>query len=171
MRMSKKHHTGDKEQSVLKPPFGDNVNLTENVEASLKIEDEHALESEAVLSGYELKISEESSGPIPSPRFMAGYAKLDPTFPERIMSMAEKQLDHKIAMDCKNMELQEKAINDGFSSAKRGQWLGFFIAIIILAVSVTLAFFGYETLAGILIGTAFVAIVGLFVQNAKNQKK
>ena len=44
----------------------------------------------------EQTISEKHSGPIPHPEIMRGYSSIDPSFPERIMKMAERNNDASI---------------------------------------------------------------------------
>ncbi|ETR69526.1 MAG: hypothetical protein OMM_09517 [Candidatus Magnetoglobus multicellularis str. Araruama] len=38
-------------------------------------------------------------GPIPSPEILSNYSKADPSFPERVMKMAESEIKHRQEMD------------------------------------------------------------------------
>ncbi len=44
-------------------------------------------------------VAEHFSGPLPHPKIMADYKKILPGAPERIISMAEKQQEHRINME------------------------------------------------------------------------
>lgn len=46
-----------------------------------------------------LMVSEHFSGPIPHPKHVEGYEKIEPGAANRIISMAEKQQDHHIEME------------------------------------------------------------------------
>jgi len=47
------------------------------------------------------------SGPLPPPEIMAAYKDIDPTFPERMFALAEKQSDHRMTLET------SKLTNDG----------------------------------------------------------
>ena len=75
----------------------------------------------------QISYSEFYQGPLPSPKDMKGYQEINPDFPDRIMQMTEKQLDHKIAME-------QKALNAGIQSALRGQIIAAFLFLTVLGV-------------------------------------
>lgn len=59
-------------------------------------------------------VSYRHDGPLPAPQVMAGYQRVNPAFPERIMRMAEREMEHRHA--------RELRIIDG--RLWRGQVLG-----------------------------------------------
>src|SRR3989304_933507 len=90
-------------------------------------------------------ISAEFHGPIPPPSTLAQYEQIKPGFAERIISMAEKQSDHR-------RELESKALKYSVSEVRLGQILGFSIALIGLVCATIIAIYGYQTTASIIGG-------------------
>ncbi len=103
------------------------------------------------------------SGPIPHPRLLQGYEDIQSGFAERIVRMAEQQQEHRI-------RCEQKMIDGSISESKRGQWLGFSIAVLFLAVATALALLGHPTLAGIIAGTTLISLVSVFVTNRPSRK-
>lgn len=86
------------------------------------------------------------SGPLPHPDVLVGYEKIDPTFPERIMKMAETNNDASIQ--------HEKSLIEGsLKNERRGQWLAFFLGVLGLIVGVVLSLLGFSS-------AAIAAIIG-----------
>ena len=110
--MSKKQRSGNKPHTNIAPSNNQTVNFTENANEGIRTVDLRALENEAILSSYDLTLQnfEQTSGPLPSPRIMKGYSELDPSLPNRIGTMAEKQLDHEIDMDRRNADMRHEAM-------------------------------------------------------------
>lgn len=165
--MSKKHRSGNKPHTNIGPANNQSVNITRNVNADVRAVDLHALESEAILSGYDLTLQnfEQTSGPLPSPRIMKGYSELDPSLPDRIVTMAEKQLDHEIDMDRRNADMRHEAMEKGFSSAHRGQWIGAFLGLSLIGSSVWLAMNDHEGVSIAMICTGLAVVLGAFVKD------
>ena len=86
------------------------------------------------------------SGLLPHPDVLVGYEKIDPTFPERIMKMAEANNDASIQ--------HEKSLIEGsLKNERRGQWLAFFLGVLGLIVGVVLSLLGFSS-------AAIAAIIG-----------
>ena len=72
-------------------------------------------------------------GPIPSPDILSNYSKADPSFPERIMKMAESEIKHRQEMDRKALEadivMTKVEVKTEAIATIAGQILGFLIAI------------------------------------------
>ena len=97
---------------------------------------------------HEIVVHQEhqSSGPLPHPDVLVGYEKIDPTFPERIMKMAEANNDASIQ--------HEKSLIEGsLKNERRGQWLAFFLGVLGLIVGVVLSLLGFSS-------AAIAAIIG-----------
>lgn len=102
-------------------------------------------------------------GPIPAPSIMDAYAKVDPTFPERIMRDFEKNSEH--IRKSKEMELQAS-----IDEKKRGQWMAFFLSALLLGIVGFSLWLGNTTFAGI----SGVAFIGLLIRSfiaSKTQNK
>lgn len=103
-------------------------------------------------------------GPLPHPKMFKQYESILPGSADRIITMAEKQQDHR-------MQLEKIAIEGQVKSNVRGQSFGFATFIVGLLVSIAFAYFGMYTYAGILATGTIVTIVGLFLNGEKQIKK
>lgn len=104
-------------------------------------------------------IKQESfSGPIPRPELLQKYDEVQHGFAERIVSMAERQFDHRISCE-------DKVVAGSVAESKRGQNYGLIVALSFLAAAVFLGYFGHDWLAGCLGCSTLVALVTVFVTN------
>ncbi len=104
----------------------------------------------------ELFISQSYEGMIPPPNMMAEFMNVDPTFPERIMAMAEKESAHR--------HKNELMLNKGLvRSTYLGMLLGFFAACMVGYLVYFALTLGYATEAAIIATGVIVAIAGVFV--------
>lgn len=106
---------------------------------------------------------ESFSGPIPHPELLQKYEEVQNGFAERIVSMAERQLNHRIK--CENA-----MVNGSVSEAKRGQWFGLIVAVLFLCASLALGLTGHDWFGGVLGGGTLVALVTVFVQTKHKNK-
>lgn len=102
-------------------------------------------------------------GPIPAPSIMEAYAKVDSSFPERIMRDFEMNSEH--IRKSRELELQS-SINE----RKRGQWMAFLLSASLLAIVGLSLWLGNTTFAGI----GGVAFIGMLIRSfitSKGQNK
>jgi len=104
------------------------------------------------------------SGPIPPPEILEKYNKVTPNGGEKILQMAEKQLEHRI-------HLENYVIKEELNQSKRGQIFGFVLAIVVLLFVLVLSILGHEMVASILGGTTMIGLVAVFVIGKKLQQK
>ncbi len=104
------------------------------------------------------------SGPLPSPDFLKQYDLIIPGLAERIVKMAEDQQSHR-------QSLENRVISSQLNESKRGQFLGFTVAMLCIGASVALSLLGHEYVAGILGGTTVVGLVTVFVLGKREQQK
>lgn len=102
-------------------------------------------------------------GPLPPAEEIKKYNEVIPNGAERIMQMAEKQIDHRIIMEKDYM----KANN---SDSRRGQLFAFIIAIICISASVYLGVNGQPWLGGVLGGGTITALVATFIVGKNKQR-
>lgn len=95
------------------------------------------------------------SGPIPSPEILKQYDEILPGLADRIMMMAEKQINHRIKLE--ELELKEEV-----KLKKRGQIFAFIIAFCGFAGSVWLVSIGYSMSGVILAGSILLSLVFVF---------
>ena len=61
-------------------------------------------------------------GPVPPPQALRAFGEIEPSFPERIMRMAEEASAHQRAMEGEAMTQQKAALAGDRSFRTRGQW-------------------------------------------------
>lgn len=110
------------------------------------------------------KVTSSHSGPIPSPDAFERYGNVLPSAPDRILKMAEKQLDHRI-------DVEKLAVRRQLNQSGVGQLLAFFIALGCIGASTWAAMNDHDTFAGILGGATVVGLVTVFIAGRNSQKK
>lgn len=113
--------------------------------------------------------AEQFSGPLPPPQVLDQYNKLVPGFAERIMAMAESQLNHR-------HDLETTVVKTRSRIESRATHYAFILALVFGAGAFYLILNGYGA-AGIALiiteitGLAGVFIVGRVLQRKENQEK
>ena len=97
-------------------------------------------------------------GPLPAPEDFKAYQDVLPDAPERILSMAEKQLGHRT-------DIEKTIVERNLSLSDRGQWMGFILAILFLIASMILAFTGHDLLGSVIMGSTLIGVLVVFVLN------
>lgn len=96
------------------------------------------------------------SGPLPAPETLAGYDRIMPGLANRIVEMAEAYQKHQIGLE-----------RDQFKAAtefgRRGQWLGFGVALVGFAAAAYLGSLGQPAAAGVVAALDLGSIVTVFV--------
>lgn len=113
--------------------------------------------------------AEHYSGPLPPPQMLEQYNKVVPNGAERIMAMAEKQLDHR-------HELESVVIKSRAKSERLGTHYAFILAVLFGLGAVYLIKLGQNAagisvLIGDIIALAGVFIAGRYMQKKENEKK
>jgi len=104
------------------------------------------------------------SGPLPDIETLRGYSELIPDGANRVMIMAEKQLEHRIAIESKVVSSQMKQSN-------RGQFFGLIIGIAALAMTGFCAYIN-QPIPATVIGTAGITgLVTAFIKGKNSQKE
>lgn len=109
-------------------------------------------------------IKQSYSGPLPLAAEMERYANIDPTLPDRIMSLAEQQSIHR-------QRLENMAMASSDYQRRRGSYCATTIALSSIAGGVWCITQGYSAqgLAAILVPIA--ALAGAFIYGTKSEKK
>ncbi len=105
---------------------------------------------------WEMSIENSYSGPIPRPQDMEQYNAAIPHGADRIMTMAEKQLNHRI-------EVEQHAVKSGLNLQRKGQICGFILAFICIAGGIVLGFYDKTTIAVTLVTSTITALLAAFV--------
>ena len=107
------------------------------------------------------------SGPLPAPEDFAEYEKILPGSTDRILKMAEKQVDHRISSD-------NKIIDNTYRQSGRGQILGAILVVMFGVISLILGLTGHVSLAKYIGVTTVIGLAVVFVLNKiplQNDKK
>ncbi|CDL84936.1 DUF2335 domain-containing protein [Xenorhabdus szentirmaii] len=97
----------------------------------------------------------------PSPEALKSYEAILPGCAERMFSFREKEQAFR-------HEKQNKALEGVIKRDKRGQWMGFSIAMCILVIATGFALKGSILFAGTLVTIDLVGLVAVFVIGRKN---
>lgn len=107
------------------------------------------------------------SGPLPAPEDFAEYENILPGSTDRILKMAEKQVDHRISSD-------NKIIDNTYRQSGRGQILGAILVVMFGVISLILGLTGHDSLAKYIGVTTVIGLAVVFVLNKiplQNDKK
>lgn len=102
-------------------------------------------------------------GPIPDPESIAKYAAIDPTFPNRLMAMAESQLAYRQSEQHRNGERIAFENSQILKQGDRGQHYALVVVLAVLAVALVALIYGYPTTAGIIVTADIATVAGLFL--------
>ena len=97
------------------------------------------------------------SGPLPPPSMYGEYEKVWEGSAERILKMAEKEQDHRIAWET-------KALDENARETNLGQKFGLVTAVFCILASVYLSMNGHQWVAGVLAGTSALGLVARFLR-------
>lgn len=103
-------------------------------------------------------------GPLPQWEDLEKYGQIIPNGADRIMTMAEKQQDHRQA-------LETKAITEQLTQSKRGQTFGLVIGLTAILGGVACILLGHEWSGAFLGGGGLTGLVSVFVIGKRRQGK
>ena len=98
------------------------------------------------------------SGPLPPPEHFEAYEKTLPGATDRIMTMTEKQVDHRI-------DMEKTIVRKKFFQSTLGQVLATILILFFGFISYSLAMNGHDTVAGIIGVTTVIGLAVVFVLN------
>ena len=101
-------------------------------------------------------------GDLPHPSILEGYNEL---YPEA----AKKIIDNGIAEIEYRREQERKFLSAQIKERERGQYLGFFLAVLMTACGTYLIVNGHTAAGSVLSGITALGIIGLFTGNGKNK--
>jgi uncharacterized membrane protein len=107
---------------------------------------------------------EQYSGPIPPPELLRQYDEVVENGAERLFAAFENQTQHR-------QGLERTVIGGGEARANRGQWMGFGLANLVLALGTTMIFSGHDGAGAAIISVDLVGLVGVFVYGRQSQRR
>lgn len=121
---------------------------------------------EEILRSFSITLIQEKSHsrPLPDAETLIQYNSVIPNGADRIMSMAEKQQNHRISIETQVIISQNK-------QSGLGQVFGLIIGLFGISCGTFLAYSGEPTVGGIIAGGTVVSLVSVFVIGKTRQKK
>ncbi|WP_191117111.1 MULTISPECIES: DUF2335 domain-containing protein [Vibrio harveyi group] len=111
----------------------------------------------------EQAISQQYSGPLPPPSMLEGYDRVQFGFAERIVSMAEREQEHR-------HQLENRGVQGAIDKDKRSQRYALGIVIFLASLCGGLIFAGHDIAGSVLGGTTLVGTVALFITGKRDSK-
>lgn len=150
-------------RTVEQPEVPSQIDLPEDFQKV--IENLKPEERKLFLRGYAQMVQVSSfNGPIPHPETLKGYEEVLKGSADRIISMAEKEQQHRF--DCDN-----KIISEETARAKRGQQFGCFLITLLIIASIIFAYIGYPKIAMTIAGVTILGIGSIFVLDRLPKKQ
>jgi uncharacterized membrane protein len=115
-------------------------------------------------------LSTSHSGPLPTPRDLADYAQSGANFPDRIMSMAEREQIQRHAMESEVVAIERHHVEQTHRHATVGQRMALAVALAGMGVSVYMAHLGHPREAVVFGGADLAALVSVFFYTRKHGK-
>lgn len=106
---------------------------------------------------------EKFSGPLPHPNHLAAYEQTLPGAADRILTMAEKQQNHR-------MNLENQVIPSEVQINKRGQLFAFIMGLVLIAASTATILHGSVTAGTILILVIFLGYLTVYMGGKVSMK-
>ncbi len=120
--------------------------------------------------GLSIAQQEMYSGPIPDPESMKKYEEIKPGFADRLLKMAEKEQEHRISVNKKLLELEQKDQDKDYKYLFRGQVLAILAVLLICSLSLYAFYKGYPKQGAIIACTIIITLVGSFLISRKKNK-
>jgi len=103
------------------------------------------------------------SGPLPPPETLEKYENVIPGAAERILSMAEKQSDHR-------QQLEKTVINSDTKNSRRGLCFALAMGLLSLLLSTFLVYNGHTVGGTILGGSYLVSVISSFIYGSQQRR-
>ena len=102
-------------------------------------------------------------GPLPDGETLEHYTRLIPNAGERMMALVERDAAHRQSLELRMIQHQSKVVDCKTTLARRGQWIGLALTILLSGAGVLLGLNGHDWLGGVICTTTIVAVVTIFV--------
>ena len=104
------------------------------------------------------------SGPLPPPQYYEGYEKVLPGSADRILTMTELQVNHRIKQE-------SRIVRRTLNQKLLGVIFGSILTVLILCAVVYLGMNGHDTIAGIIGTTTILGVITVFVLGVRPDAK
>lgn len=106
----------------------------------------------------------EISGPIPPPQILKGYGDVDPTFPQRILKMAEDEQSHRHDMERQTLDVQKDDLKRDRMEARLGQVFALIIGLAAIIGGAVASIMGAQWTGSIIGGGGVIGLVAVFIK-------
>ena len=145
-----------KKKNTPSAPVPVQENLPEDVN---KILEQLTEEQRRILMGTMVAMEQRMySGPLPPAEEIEAYERVCPGSADRIITMTEKSLEHRISNE-------KLIVSEETKQSSRGQIFGFILAGLFGIIAFILGMYGHEILAGIIASGDIVSLAIIFVLN------
>ncbi|MFN0049545.1 MAG: DUF2335 domain-containing protein [Cytophagales bacterium] len=117
-----------------------------------------------IIRSFVITMHKTHVGPLPDPKTLSEYSLIIPNGAERIMQMAERQLDHR-------MKMENKVVGGQMLQSNIGQILAFLIGIAALLASTYCIVTGHEWAGSILGIGGLTSLVTAFIKGRSQQER
>ena len=114
-------------------------------------------------AGRAIRVSQSWLGPIPPPADLRQYEEVAPGSAERILTMAEKQLEHR-------HRLESTIVGGNSKRSYLGLAAGFVLSAMIIGGGIYLISNGHDWAGASLIGINVVGLAGVFVYGSRSRQ-
>lgn len=104
------------------------------------------------------------SGPVPPPQILKGYGDVDPSFPQRILEMAENEQSHRHDMERETLDAQKDDLKRDRMEARLGQVFGLIIGLAAIVGGVVAAIMDAQWSGSIIGGGGVIGLVFVFIK-------
>lgn len=101
------------------------------------------------------------AGPLPHPDLYGGYEKILPGSANRILAMAEKQLDCDAEVRKMEQKTNSEIVKGVNSAQKRGQYMGFAVVIFVAVLAAFMSYLGHDGIGMVFVG-AMASVAAVF---------
>lgn len=113
-------------------------------------------------------------GPLPPPGSLQAFGTIDPSFPDRIVRMAEEAAHHQQTMEREAMRQQDNVLKGDRELKGRGQWFAAALALVFALVGAWLGYLGHPgsgatVITGTVVSLAAIYLVGRQSSNNNGQ--
>lgn len=114
-------------------------------------------------------VEESWTGPIPHPRFLREYNLILKDGAERIMGLTEREQAHRHDMNRAEQKVMDRAEQNDYTLARRGQSFGFAVCVLFGALAIWLIAIGKTVPAALILLGDLAAVVAVFVTGRRRK--
>lgn len=100
---------------------------------------------------------------MPPPAALHRFGEIDPSFPERMMRMAEQAAEHQRSMEKEAMKQQGDELAGARGSKSRGQWFAAGLAVFFGVVGAWACYLGHPGAGATIIGSTVVSLAAVYL--------